>query len=157
MKLPPIEHTTFVIERELPGSLRKAFLFWADPELKERWTDCHSDWTVLDKKFDFRVGGTEAKRWRTPEGSILTFNAFYLDIVAEQRIIYAYEMTFKGERISASLATVELSPNASGTWMKFTEQVVFLAGGGMRDQRIAGTGEGFDRLVEVVSEEPAAT
>lgn len=153
MKLSQIEHTTFVIERDLPGSAQHAFRFWADSKLKERWSGCHADWTILEERFDFRPLGTEVKRWRTPEGDELTFHAFYLDIVAEERIIYAYEMSFKGERLSASLVTIELTPNSGGTHMKFTEQAVFLAGGGASEQRVLGTEEGFDRLVAVISEE----
>lgn len=153
MKTSQIEHTTFVIERELPGSPRHAFRFWAEPKLKERWTGCHPDWTVLEEKFDFRAGGTEVKRWRTPEGDEQTFHAFYLDVAPEQRIIYAYEMSFKGERLSASLVTIELTPNAARTRMKLTEQAVFLGGGGTHQQRVMGTEAGFDRLITVITEE----
>ncbi|WP_139811930.1 SRPBCC family protein [Ensifer aridi] len=153
MKTSEIEHTTFVIERELPGSPRHAFRFWAEPKLKERWTGCHPDWTVLHEQFDFRAGGSEAKRWRTSEGDEQTFNAFYLDIAPGQRIIYAYEMSFRGERISASLVTIELTPSGAQTHMKFTEQAVFLGGGGTRQQRVMGTEEGFDRLIRAIAEE----
>lgn len=153
MRPSEIEHTTFVIERELPGSPRHAFRFWSEPDLKERWTSCHPEWTVLEDKFDFRAGGLEVKRWRTPEGDELTFHAFYLDVVAQQRIIYAYEMSFKGERLSASLVTIELTPSAAQTRMKFTEQAAFLGGEGTQQQRIIGTEEGFDRLIRVIAEE----
>ena len=60
-----VEHTTFTIERDLPGSPRHAFRFWSEKALKRRWTDCHPDWTVLDDRFDFTAGGEEAVRWRT--------------------------------------------------------------------------------------------
>lgn len=155
MKTVEIEHTTFVIERELPGSPRHAFRFWSDPDLKQRWAGCHADWTVLDERFDFRAGGAEVKRWRTPEGDELTFHAHYLDIVPERRIIYAYEMSFKGERLSASLVTIELMPSKTLTRMKFTEQAVFLMGGAAREQRVMGTEQGFDRLLEAVAAETA--
>ena len=108
---------------------------------------------MLEEKFDFRAGGSELKRWLTPEGDELTFHAVYLDVVAERRIIYAYEMGFKGERLSASLVTVELTPNADRTRMKFTEQAVFLGGDGVRKERVMGTEEGFDRLIAAIAEE----
>ena len=95
--------------------------------------------------------------WRSsagaPEGDELTFHAFYFDIVPGQRIIYAYEMSFKGERLSASLVTIEFAPVDRLTRMKFTEQAVFLAGEGTGAQRVLGTGEGFDRLVDVMAHE----
>ncbi|MGK9165310.1 SRPBCC family protein [Inquilinus limosus] len=151
---PTIDHSTFVVERDLPGSPAHAFRFWAEPEFKRRWTDCHPDWAVLEDLFDFRVGGVEAKRWRTPEGHEQTFRAHYLDIVPGQRIIYAYEMSFRGQRVSASLATVELFPAGARTRMKFTEQVAFLAGGDVaRRQRVGGTEAAFDGLVEAIRQD----
>ncbi len=147
-----VEHATFVIERVLPAGPKHAFRFWADPSFKARWNECHPDWTVLEDRFDFRVGGVETKRWRTQDGSVQTFDARYLDIVPAERIIYAYDMTFRGERLSASLATIELRPAGKVTRMVFTEQAVFLGGGrDARQQRVIGTEGGFDRLVEIVT------
>ncbi len=144
-------HTTFVIERELPASPKHAFRFFSEKALKERWNACHPSWTVLEDRFDFRVGGVEAKRWRTGEGHEQTFFAHYLDIVPPSRIINAFDMSFRGERVSASLATIELVPDGTRTTMLFTEQLAFLAGREAMQMRIAGTGTGFDRLVEVVA------
>jgi uncharacterized protein YndB with AHSA1/START domain len=66
-------HSTFTVERNLPGSPRHAFRFWSEPELKLRWTDCHPDWTVLEERFEFRIGGSEVRRWRMPDGQELAF------------------------------------------------------------------------------------
>lgn len=152
----PIEHTSFVVERELAASPRHVFRFWSDAELKARWNGCHSDWLVLEDRFDFHVGGTEAKRWRTPEGDEQTFHAHYLDIVPDQRIIYAYEMSFASTRLSASLVTVKFETFGLKTKMTFTEQVAILAGGtAARHQRLIGTEEGLDRLVEIVKSDKA--
>ena len=109
---------------------------------------------MLEDRFDFRVGGTEAKRWRTPAGDEQTFNAHYLDIVPERRIIYAYEMSFAGARLSASLVTVTFETAGRKTRMTFTEQVAIIAGGAAaRDQRLAGTEEALGRLVDAVENE----
>lgn len=152
----PIEHTSFVVVRELSLSPRHAFRFWSEAELKARWTGCHPDWLVLEDGFDFRVGGTEAKRWRTPSGEEQTFHAHYLDIVPERRIIYAYEMSFAGTRLSASLVTITFEMAGRRTKMTFTEQVAILAGGiGARDQRLMGTEQGLDRLVELAQSDGA--
>jgi len=146
-----VEHTTFVIERDLPGSPRQAFRFWAEKALKRRWTDCHPEWTVLEDRFDFAPGGEEAVRWRTGEGIEQTFTARYLDIAAGLRIIYAFEMSSAGARVSASLATVEFRPGGAGTRMLYTEQMAFLAGAEAMRMRIAGTGTGFDRLIDAIA------
>ena len=147
-----VEHATFVIERRLPASPKHAFRFWSEPAFKARWNECHPDWAIEEERFDFRVGGGESKRWRTGEGHIQTFDARYYDIVPGVRIIYAYDMTFKGERMSASLATIEFAPAGKETRMLFTEQVAFLGGvKGAREQRIVGTEGGFDRLIEILA------
>lgn len=150
-----IEHTTFVVERDLPARPAHAFRFWAEKALKRRWNDCHPDWTVLEDRLDFRAGGAEAMRWRTVEGVEQTFTALYLDIVAASRIIYAFEMSSAGQRVSASLATVELRAAEAGTRMVYTEQMAFLAGAEAMRQRVAGTGLGFDRLVDALAVDAA--
>lgn len=149
-------HSTFTVERMLPGSPRHAFRFWSDPALKRAWTDCHADWTVLEERFDFRVGGDEVRRWRMPGGQDLAFRARYLDIEPSRRIIYAFDMSVGSSRQSVSLATVELFAAGGETRMLFTEQLAFLGGEEALRSRIAGTAEGFDRLAAVVAAAPPA-
>jgi len=150
-----VEHKTFVVERELAASPKHAFRFFSEPALKERWTSCHPDWTVLEEEFDFRVGGVEAKRWRTDEGREQTFFARYLDIVPARRIIYAFDMGFAGERLSASLATVEFFAEATQTRIVFTEQIAWLGDAGSLQSRIVGTGEGLDLLSDIIAADAA--
>jgi uncharacterized protein YndB with AHSA1/START domain len=50
----------------------------------------------------------------------------YLDIEPNRRIVFAYVMLVGDRRMSASLATVELSASeGGGTRLAFTEQAVF--------------------------------
>jgi uncharacterized protein YndB with AHSA1/START domain len=140
-----VNHRTFVIERELPGSLGHAFRFWADHQLKRRWTACHPDWTVIEDHFDFRIDGSERMQWQMPDGTEQAMIAHYLDIQPRQHIVYAYTMRTNGVSISSSLVTVEFSPQPGKTIMTFTEQAVF---GSAKDGDIreSGTGDGFERL-----------
>jgi uncharacterized protein YndB with AHSA1/START domain len=145
-----IHHATFVIERQFRTAPLRTFRFFSERDLKERWNSCHPDWSVIDETFDFRVGGVEAKRWRTGDGIEQTFTAHYLDIVAPDRIVSAFEMSYGGMRVSVSLATVELQPADSQTRMTYTEQIAFFGSRDALDRRIAGTGSGFDRLAELI-------
>jgi uncharacterized protein YndB with AHSA1/START domain len=151
-----IDHSTFAIERELPGSPRHAFRFWSEPDLKLRWTDCHHDWTVLEEKFEFRPGGEEVRRWRMADGRELAFRARYFDIEPARRIIYAFEMSVGAAKQSVSMATVQLLQTGADTRMVFTEQLVFFGDDEARRRRVAGTGEGFDRLVAIMEADRAA-
>lgn len=140
------DHRQFVVERMLPGTPAHAFRYWAEPDLKAIWTGCHPDWEEIENRFDFVPGGIESVRWRMPDGQEFGVRIHYFEILAAQRIVYAYEMALAGSCISASLVTIELFPDGAETRMRFTEQATFLDGGDPA-ARIAGTHEGFDRLV----------
>jgi uncharacterized protein YndB with AHSA1/START domain len=149
-----VNHRTFVIERDLPGSVAHAFRFWSDHQLKRRWTACHPDWQVMEDHFAFEIGGSERMTWRMPDGTEQAMHAYYLEIHPRERIVYAYTMLTAGRSISSSLVTVEFTGRGGTTLMTFTEQAVF---GDVRDGDIRenGTGIGFDRLIEEMAATPA--
>jgi len=149
-----VNHRTFVIERDLPGSVAHAFRFWSDHQLKRRWTACHPDWQVMEDHFAFEIGGSERMTWRMPDGTEQAMHAYYLEIHPRERIIYAYTMLTEGRSISSSLVTVEFTGRGGTTLMTFTEQAVF---GDVEDGDIreSGTGIGFDRLIEEMAATPA--
>lgn len=140
------EHTSFEIVRDLPASPARAFAAWAEPEAKRSWFACHDDWPSVEYELDFRVGGRERSVVAVPSGARHVFAALYLDIVPEQRLIYAYDMRIDERRISASLATVTFAANRRGTRMRFVEQAVFLDGYQGDPDRRLGTEQGLDSL-----------
>jgi len=146
-----VDHRTFVIERELPGSRAHAFRFWSDHQLKRRWNACHPDWKVIEDWFDFRVDGGERMIWRMPDGTEQAMLATFLEIHLRERIVYAYTMRTDGISISSSLVTVEFVGTNGSTMITFTEQAVFVdpTDG---DVRQSGTGIGFERLRRVMLE-----
>ena len=121
-------HGTFTLERVYDVAPARVFKAWADPAIKARWFVGPTDWQLLERVIDFRVGGTERLSGRKGSGIVSTFDAVYHDIVPEQRIIYCYDMRLDQTHISASLATVVLTPIGAGTRLTFTEQAVFLDG-----------------------------
>ena len=123
-----VTHTTFVIERTYPVTPRAVFAAFAEPELKERWFTMPPDWVDIEHSLDFRVGGRETNRGGPPEGPVHLFDARYQDIVENERIVYAYDLHLGPQRISVSLATIELAAVGGGTRMTFTEQGAFLDG-----------------------------
>ena len=138
-----IAHGTFVIERTYPASPARVFRAWADPEMKKRW---FGDGTGSGTKiFEFREGGRELVESGEGAGSF-GFDVLYQDIVDNNRIVYTYQMTMGGQRISVSVAAVELFADGSGTRLTVTEHGCFLDGLDTVDQRKRGTEGLLDAL-----------
>ncbi|WP_323013803.1 SRPBCC domain-containing protein [Devosia sp.] len=153
MTARPDRHATFTIERTLPGRPVHAWRFWAEPALKQAWSGCHPDWTMLEEAQDFRAGGRDFSRMRDTQGTIHAVDIRYLDLLAPRRILYAYTMHQDGLLLSAGLVTIDLLPRGAATGMVYTEQLTVLAGD--MAARRAGTAEGFDRLVLAMGHAPA--
>jgi uncharacterized protein YndB with AHSA1/START domain len=115
----------------------KAF---ADPEAKALWFTGPPEAKQEDVSFDFREGGKETSVTIVDDGSRYGFIATYTDIVPNERIVYTYEMTMNGKRISVSIATIELRPGTTGgTDLVLTEQGVYLDGLDEPKFRMQGT------------------
>jgi uncharacterized protein YndB with AHSA1/START domain len=142
-----VEHATFVVERTYDASPARVFAAWADPAAKASWF-AGDDPEGANLELDFRVGGRELNSGAAPDGNIYTFEGRYQDIVADERIVYSYEMLLGETRISVSLATVELKPEGDGTRLVFTEQGAFLDGHDTPAQREQGMGGLLDALGE---------
>lgn len=140
------EHTTLTIERHFKAPLPRVFGAWAVADNKRQWFSCHGEWTPLEYRLDFRPGGSESSRVASTDGVVHAYQARYIDIVPNERIIHAFDMMLDDKRISVSLATVTFAPEPSGTRMYFTEQVVFLDGYADDGARLMGTEIGFDNL-----------
>jgi uncharacterized protein YndB with AHSA1/START domain len=95
---------------------------------------------------EFRVGGQETVTSTPPGQPGHRFDATYLDIVPNQRIVYVYEMHTGKAKISVSLATIELKPAGKGTKLVITEQGVFLDGYDDAGSRERGTKGLLDQL-----------
>lgn len=141
-----VTHTTLTVERTYDVAPARVFNAFADPKIKARWFTGPDDSGPESRELDFRVGGREVNRGGAPDGSVYTFQALYMDIVPDNRIVYAYDMHIDGTRISASLATVELTPVGGGTKLVYTEQGAFLDGLDTADSRTGGTGALLDAL-----------
>jgi uncharacterized protein YndB with AHSA1/START domain len=144
-----VVHSTFTIERTYAASPARVFAAFADPAIKRRWFADGAKTNVNEYSADFRVGGYEKSRFRfegslpgaPPPGTKIGNDTVYLDVVPNQRIVFAYTMLVAERPMSVSLATVVLSPTGNGTRLVFTEQAAFfepadgpkLREGGWRD------------------------
>ncbi|HEY3063486.1 MAG TPA: SRPBCC domain-containing protein [Chloroflexota bacterium] len=124
--------------------------------LRQRWFRIPGDSL---HELDFRLGGREISRGTfAPSGvpELVEYRSQFLDIVADERIVYVYELLLDGRRRSISLVTVDLSPQDAGTRLKYTEQFAFVAytgdGRDDRGEREGGTRLRLNALASVVEE-----
>jgi uncharacterized protein YndB with AHSA1/START domain len=130
MSAPSAAHGVFVIERALSHPVALVFQAFAEAQAKAEWfVGPNEQWKLLERAFDFRVGGKErvVGAW-AGSGVVSHFDCTYFDIVDNARIVYCYEMHLNEKKISVSLATIEFKAVGKGTRLKLTEQGVFLDG-----------------------------
>lgn len=139
------EHGTIRLERMYKATPARVFAAWAEPAARAKW-DVPGRWIIAEQTFDFREGGCEVKRFGPVDDPRFVAETRYVDVVPEQRIVYAYGMTSRSERISVSLTTVELSPASAGTRLVLTEQVTFLDGRDNAINREEGLSSMLDKI-----------
>ncbi|HZS41577.1 MAG TPA: SRPBCC family protein, partial [Polyangia bacterium] len=125
---PSVIHKSFTIERTYPATAARVFHALSDPRKKRRWFAEGEGFVVDSYTLDFQVGGFERTRFRFGGGPPMTTDCVYLDIVPNERVVFAYAMTVAGAPMSSSLGTMELLPAPSGTLLRFTEHTAFVDG-----------------------------
>jgi uncharacterized protein YndB with AHSA1/START domain len=143
-----VAHDTFTIERSFPVPPAKLYAAFATKEGKERWFTGPGEWELLKREFDFRDGGHEHTSGKFPSGMVTQFDATYFDIVPNERIVYSYTMHINGNKISVSLATLEISADGSGSKLIMTEQGAFLDGYDDSGSRERGTRDLLEKVAK---------
>lgn len=139
-------HDTFTIDRHYAASPSRVYRAFADRQAKAKWFGAPNHKTE-DESFDFREGGRETLTTVIDDDTRYGFEALYHDVVPDERIVYSYEMTLNGRRISVSVATVEVrAALGGGTDLTITEQGVYLDGLDNPAQRRQGTEHLMDAL-----------
>ena len=142
-----IKHSSFVIERRFDHDLSLVYRAWTDSTVKARWFTGPADkWKEELREMDVRVGGRDRLVGKFVDGSESRFEAQYLDVVPDRRLVYTYDMYWQGRKISVSLASVEFVLAGKGTKLVLTEQHAFLDGFEDAGSRERGTRVLLDNL-----------
>jgi uncharacterized protein YndB with AHSA1/START domain len=139
-------HGSFTIERVYPASPSRVFHALTDRAAKARWFAGGDGWELIERAMDARPGGREKLRGRWANGTVTFFDAVYFDVIPDRRLVYAYDMWMNDRKLSVSLATLQISPEAAGTRLTVTEQGTFLDGYDDAGSREKGTGFLLDQL-----------
>lgn len=154
-----LAHGMFTIERRYDASPERVFRAYSDPAAFRRWFVEAPGATIYDWTHDFRVGGRGGGRYRFggQENDVGFNETLFLDIVQNARIILSYVMGREpgGVRLrdSASLATVELIADGTGTRLIYTEQGAYFGEDGaahipLREEGCAEMFENLSRELE---------
>jgi len=142
-----VAHATFHLERTYDAPVARVWQALTDEAAKQKWfggTD--GRWELLERRMDVRAGGSERVKGRWEGGVVSTFDAVYHDVIANQRLVYSYEMHLDDKKISVSLATMQLKADNGKTTLTVTEQGAFLDGYDDAGSREHGTGHLLDAL-----------
>ena len=146
-----IVHETIMLERRYDATPERVFGAFADPTVKALWFHGPEDWpTQGEGTFDFREGGLETSASGPLGGDLCYYTARYTDIVPNQRIIFHYEMSRFGRRMSVSVQSIELFEEDGGTRLVLTDQGAYLDGLDHPQQRRSGIEPQLDQLAKAL-------
>lgn len=146
----PAVHSTFRLERTYAATPARVFRAFAETDAKRRWFVEGEGWEVFEYTADFRIGGREYSRFSFGGGPAVENETFFLDIVPDERLVFAYRMATPTGQMSASLVTIELTPQGHGTLLVQTEQGAYLDGSDDGTERETGWRELLDSLAREV-------
>jgi uncharacterized protein YndB with AHSA1/START domain len=142
-----VVHATFHLQRTYDAPAARVWKALTDEGAKQKWfAGPPGRWELLERHMDVRVGGGERLKGRWEGGVVSTFDATYFDVIENERLVYAYEMTMDDKKISVSLATMQLRTEGGATTLTVTEQGAFLDGYDDAGSREQGTGHLLDAL-----------
>ena len=152
--MTPAIHRSLTVERRYPVPPARVFRALSDPARKRRWFAEGEGFEIESYTLDFREGGFERTRFRPAGGPPMTNDCVYLDIVREERVVFAYAMTIDGKPLSSSLGVMELVAEPAGTLLRYTEHTAYTDGNDGDASRREGTVQLFERLARELDLHP---
>ena len=93
-----VVHAAFHLERTYDAPAARVWRALTDETAKQKWFGgSPGQWELIERRMDVRVGGSERVKGRWGAGVVSTFDAHYHDVVANERLVYSYEMAFERE------------------------------------------------------------
>jgi uncharacterized protein YndB with AHSA1/START domain len=116
------EGRDLVLTRLIDAPREKVYRAWTDPALLVGWF-APLPWTTARAELDVRPGGTTLVVMRSPEGQEFPNSGVYLDVVANDRIVFTNAYTSAWEPSEKPFMTVILTFEDEGGQTRYTARV----------------------------------
>ena len=133
-----VQHATLVLTQHINAPLPQVFAAWASATERARWGSPSDTAAIVYDAANFAVDGRDSYRCGGKNDLRFRCEVHYLDIVNNQRIVYAERVNEGDTPLSATLNTVELRTEGAQTRVQVTIQITALAGPGI----VSGTEHG---------------
>jgi uncharacterized protein YndB with AHSA1/START domain len=118
----PISDRELVITRLIDAPREKVFGAWTDPALLKQWF-APKPYTTPVAELDVRPGGASLVVMRSPEGQDLPNRGVYLEVVANERLVFTDAYTKAWEPSEKPFMTVILTFADEGGKTRYTARV----------------------------------
>jgi uncharacterized protein YndB with AHSA1/START domain len=153
MKITPVFHDTFTLNRSWAATPSRVFSAWSDLPLKRQWfAPPPGRWTEIRRTIEFHRGGREIHEGRFNDSGMTTLYEGRFHLIEDNaRLVFSYDLHLSDTFHSVTLATLVLMPKGARTDVTYTEQIAFLDGNDGTAQRKEGTEFGFDRIEKLIA------
>jgi uncharacterized protein YndB with AHSA1/START domain len=147
MDSPPTIHATLVFERSVPATADRVFAAYADLEERMKWGAPSDNTALIYDEASFVEGEEDVFRCGPKADPNIHGITHYLNIVPAQRIVSSETITMNGQRLCASLSTLEFHADGDSTKLKVTVQLASFVGQEMVKGHENGTNASLDNLL----------
>ena len=144
-------HATLVFEREVPATVERVFAAFASAKSRSDWGAPSDTATIIYDQDDFREGGEDRFRCGSKTNPNIHGPTRYLEIIPNRRIVSSETISMDGQRLCASLVTLELTQSGGVTKLRSTSQVASFIGQDMISGTEVGNNSSLNSLVNYFS------
>jgi uncharacterized protein YndB with AHSA1/START domain len=147
-----------VLTRDFDAPRSLVFEAMAKPELLKRWLLGPPGWAMVECASDLRVGGAFRHVWRRADGTEMSMQGVYREVVPPERIVRTESFAFGCDaQAGEQVGTLVLTEQDGRTMLTLT---VLYPSKEARDATIAsgmerGVAASYDRLADLLAPTPA--
>jgi uncharacterized protein YndB with AHSA1/START domain len=118
----PADERELILARLINASREKLFRAWTEPALLAQWF-CPRPWSVARAETDVRPGGASLIVMRSPEGKEFPNRGVFLEVVANERLVFTDAYVCAWEPYEKPFMTVILTFEEADGGTRYTARV----------------------------------